>query len=190
MGNGTTARATQVHGGTRGRAMCNCRGNSKEHPERDWMSSPRPNSSSRSGSRERATCGATTGITPPTATARRRPAATASASPGARSACTRARPYARLVVAMMADGAADPMFEPATRVDDDLSSALGFGLSGGEVFWHWGDSGDFQCHGRRLSTGWPRARVPDELRARPAAVRGADGAHPRPELCAPDPCGH
>jgi CubicO group peptidase (beta-lactamase class C family) len=58
---------------------------------------------------------------------------------------TSATEYARLVAAMMADGSADPMFELATRIDDDLSWALGFGLSGGEVFWHWGHSGDFQC---------------------------------------------
>jgi CubicO group peptidase (beta-lactamase class C family) len=56
---------------------------------------------------------------------------------------TTATEYARLVAAMMADERADPMFEPAARVDDDLSWGLGFGLSG-DVFWHWGDSGDFQ----------------------------------------------
>lgn len=56
---------------------------------------------------------------------------------------TSAAEYARLVVAMLADEDADPMFEPAGRVDDDLSWGLGFGLSG-DVFWHWGDSGDFQ----------------------------------------------
>jgi hypothetical protein len=57
---------------------------------------------------------------------------------------TTASEYARLVAAMITDADADPMFEPAARVDDGLGWGLGFGLSGG-VFWHWGDSGDFQC---------------------------------------------
>jgi CubicO group peptidase (beta-lactamase class C family) len=56
---------------------------------------------------------------------------------------TSASEYARLVMAMIADERADPMFAPATHVDDELSWGLGFGLSG-EVFWHWGDCGDFQ----------------------------------------------
>jgi CubicO group peptidase (beta-lactamase class C family) len=56
---------------------------------------------------------------------------------------TSATDYARLVAAIMADEDADAMFQPAACVDDDLSWGLGFGLSG-EVFWHWGDSGDFQ----------------------------------------------
>lgn len=56
---------------------------------------------------------------------------------------TSAAEYARLVIAMMADEDAEAMFEPAARVDDELSWGLGFGLSG-DVFWHWGDSGDFQ----------------------------------------------
>jgi CubicO group peptidase (beta-lactamase class C family) len=56
---------------------------------------------------------------------------------------TSATEYARLVAAMMADEDAAPMFEPAARVDGELSWGLGFGLSG-DVFWHWGDSGDFQ----------------------------------------------
>lgn len=56
---------------------------------------------------------------------------------------TSASEYARLVAAMMADENAEPMFEPAARVDHELSWGLGFGLAG-DVFWHWGDSGDFQ----------------------------------------------
>jgi CubicO group peptidase (beta-lactamase class C family) len=56
---------------------------------------------------------------------------------------TSANDYARLVAAMIADDDAGPMFESATRIDDELSWGLGFGLSG-NVFWHWGDSGDFQ----------------------------------------------
>ena len=66
---------------------------------------------------------------------------------------TSANDYARLVAAMMADDAADAMFEPAARVDDYLGWGLGFGLNG-NIFWHWGDSGDFQstvagCRGHR-----------------------------------------
>jgi CubicO group peptidase (beta-lactamase class C family) len=57
---------------------------------------------------------------------------------------TSAKDYARLVAAMIADHDARPMFEAATRIDDELGWGLGFGLSGGDVFWHWGDSGDFQ----------------------------------------------
>src|SRR3954447_11776266 len=78
-----------------GEAICSCSGTSRKRPGDGWMRSPKPSSSSRSDSSKRATCGATGGRRLPTATAPRRPGATASASRGARSACTRARPSTR-----------------------------------------------------------------------------------------------
>lgn len=56
---------------------------------------------------------------------------------------TTATEYAQLVAAMMDDSVAAPMFEPAVEVDAELAWGLGFGLCG-EVFWHWGDCGDFE----------------------------------------------
>ncbi|HEX6712378.1 MAG TPA: serine hydrolase domain-containing protein, partial [Thermoleophilaceae bacterium] len=56
---------------------------------------------------------------------------------------TTATDYAQLVAAMLRDPVAAPMFEPAAHIDAELAWGLGLGLCG-EVFWHWGDCGDFQ----------------------------------------------
>ena len=56
---------------------------------------------------------------------------------------TTAGEYMQVVAAMMKDGRAEDMFQPAIAIEGGLAWGLGLGLSG-KVFWQWGDSGDFQ----------------------------------------------
>ena len=56
---------------------------------------------------------------------------------------TTAREYARFVVDTLQSKVGDALLIQQVEIDDSLGWGLGWGLAG-DVFWHWGDMGDFQ----------------------------------------------
>jgi CubicO group peptidase (beta-lactamase class C family) len=52
--------------------------------------------------------------------------------------------YARFVAETMRSRLGQAMLVRQVAIDDSLAWGLGWGLAG-DVFWHWGDVGDFQC---------------------------------------------
>ena len=82
---------------------------------------------------------------------------------------TTAGEYAQIVAAMMKDGRAADMFQPAIAIEGGLAWGLGLGLAG-KVFWQWGDSGDFQSVVVGSQQEERASRMPDQLRARPPSL--------------------
>ena len=57
---------------------------------------------------------------------------------------TTAGDYARFIADTMQSEIGEASLTPQVEIDDSLAWGLGWGLAG-DVFWHWGDMGDFQC---------------------------------------------
>jgi CubicO group peptidase (beta-lactamase class C family) len=57
---------------------------------------------------------------------------------------TTASDYARFVTHVLRSETGRAMLRPQTKIDDSLAWGLGWGLSG-QLIWHWGEMGHFQC---------------------------------------------
>jgi CubicO group peptidase (beta-lactamase class C family) len=57
---------------------------------------------------------------------------------------TTAPDYARFVIHVLRSETGRAMLRPQAEIDDSLAWGLGWGLSG-QLIWHWGEMGHFQC---------------------------------------------
>jgi CubicO group peptidase (beta-lactamase class C family) len=57
---------------------------------------------------------------------------------------TTASNYARFVIHVLRSETGRAMMRPQAKIDDSLAWGLGWGLSG-QLIWHWGEMGHFQC---------------------------------------------